>query len=136
MDALGYRKKIGIVVPSTNTIVGPECEDLRPLGVTNHVARAGRSADRAPSSPPNWNLPTTSRQKTTGDGAAGDLSIIRPAAAAPPRWIEQVEQHRAAQLRARVTAAKMVNAEATAVPLVSHRLHKLPGTNDLQSTPQ
>jgi len=39
VDALGYRKKIGIVVPSTNTIVGPECEDLRPRGVTNHVAR-------------------------------------------------------------------------------------------------
>jgi maleate isomerase len=39
MDALGYRKKIGIVVPSTNTIVGPECEPLRPRGVTNHVAR-------------------------------------------------------------------------------------------------
>jgi maleate isomerase len=39
VDALGYRKKIGIVVPSTNTIVGPECERLRPPGVTNHVAR-------------------------------------------------------------------------------------------------
>jgi len=39
VDALGYRKKIGIVVPSTNTIVGPECERLRPRGVTNHVAR-------------------------------------------------------------------------------------------------
>lgn len=39
MDALGFRKKIGIVVPSTNTIVGPECEALRPYGVTNHVAR-------------------------------------------------------------------------------------------------
>ena len=39
MDALGYRKKIGIVVPSTNTIVGPECEALCPRGVTNHVAR-------------------------------------------------------------------------------------------------
>ncbi|MDC7787437.1 Asp/Glu racemase [Rhodoplanes sp. TEM] len=39
MDALGYRKKIGIVVPSTNTVVGPECEALRPRGVTNHVAR-------------------------------------------------------------------------------------------------
>lgn len=39
MDALGYRKKIGIVVPSTNTIVGPESEALRPRGVTNHVAR-------------------------------------------------------------------------------------------------
>jgi maleate isomerase len=39
MDALGYRKKIGLVVPSTNTVVGPECEPLRPRGVTNHVAR-------------------------------------------------------------------------------------------------
>jgi maleate isomerase len=39
VDALGYRKKIGIVVPSTNTIVGPECEALCPRGVTNHVAR-------------------------------------------------------------------------------------------------
>ncbi|WP_210208614.1 maleate cis-trans isomerase family protein [Rhodoplanes roseus] len=39
MDALGYRRKIGIVVPSTNTVVGPECEALRPRGVTNHVAR-------------------------------------------------------------------------------------------------
>jgi len=39
VDALGFRKKIGIVVPSTNTVVGPECEALRPYGVTNHVAR-------------------------------------------------------------------------------------------------
>jgi maleate isomerase len=39
VDALGYRKKIGIVVPSTNTIVGPECEQFRPPGVTNHMAR-------------------------------------------------------------------------------------------------
>ena len=39
MDALGFRKKIGLVVPSTNTIVGPECEAVRPRGVTNHIAR-------------------------------------------------------------------------------------------------
>lgn len=39
MDALGYRKKIGIVVPSTNTIVGPESDALCPRGVTNHLAR-------------------------------------------------------------------------------------------------
>ena len=38
-DALGWRGKIGIVVPSTNTIVQPECEPLRPRGVTNHIAR-------------------------------------------------------------------------------------------------
>ena len=38
-DILGYRKRIGIVVPSTNTVVQPESEELRPQGVTNHVAR-------------------------------------------------------------------------------------------------
>jgi len=39
VDALGYRRKIGIVVPSTNTIVGPESDALCPRGVTNHLAR-------------------------------------------------------------------------------------------------
>jgi len=38
-DTLGYRKLIGLVVPSTNTAVQPECEQLRPRGVTNHIAR-------------------------------------------------------------------------------------------------
>jgi len=39
VDYLGYRKKIGILVPSTNTSCQPECEPLRPRGVTNHVGR-------------------------------------------------------------------------------------------------
>jgi len=39
-DTLGFRKRIGIVVPSTNTTVQPECEGLRPRGVTNHTARS------------------------------------------------------------------------------------------------
>jgi maleate isomerase len=38
-DLLGYRKLIGIVVPSTNTSVQPECDGLRVPGVTNHIAR-------------------------------------------------------------------------------------------------
>ena len=38
-DLLGYRKLIGIVVPSTNTSVQPECDGLRLPGVTNHIAR-------------------------------------------------------------------------------------------------
>jgi maleate isomerase len=38
-DTIGFRKKIGIVVPSTNTVVQPECEALRPRGITNHIAR-------------------------------------------------------------------------------------------------
>ena len=39
-DTLGFRKRIGLVVPSTNTTVQPECDMLRPRGVTNHTARS------------------------------------------------------------------------------------------------
>lgn len=39
VDYLGSRKRIGIVVPSTNTTVQPECDELRLPGVTNHIAR-------------------------------------------------------------------------------------------------
>jgi maleate isomerase len=38
-DPLGYRLKLGVVTPSTNTVVQPEYDDMRPSGVTNHVAR-------------------------------------------------------------------------------------------------
>lgn len=39
MDALGGRQKIGVVVPSTNTIVQPETDAVRVPGVTFHVGR-------------------------------------------------------------------------------------------------
>ena len=38
-DTLGYRKRIGVIVPSTNTTVGPECELFRVPGVTCHTGR-------------------------------------------------------------------------------------------------
>ncbi len=38
-DRLGYRLKLGIIIPSTNTTVQPETDTMRPHGVTNHVAR-------------------------------------------------------------------------------------------------
>ena len=38
-DALGYRAKFGVLGPSTNTIVQPDFDDLRPKGVTNHYSR-------------------------------------------------------------------------------------------------
>ncbi|MDY0206776.1 MAG: hypothetical protein RBR82_09155 [Pseudomonas sp.] len=38
-DTLGFRAKIGIVVPSTNTVVGPEMAAMQPIGVTNHLGR-------------------------------------------------------------------------------------------------
>jgi maleate isomerase len=39
-DALGARMKFGVVVPSTNTSVQPEYDEMRPRGVTNHTSRA------------------------------------------------------------------------------------------------
>jgi maleate isomerase len=38
-DALGYRAKFGVLGPSTNTIVQPDFDDMRPVGVTNHYSR-------------------------------------------------------------------------------------------------
>lgn len=38
-DQLGFRGRIAIVVPSTNTSCQPESEMLRPRGVTNHTGR-------------------------------------------------------------------------------------------------
>lgn len=38
-DSLGYRLKVGVLVPSTHTSAQPEMDDLRPAGVTNHIGR-------------------------------------------------------------------------------------------------
>ena len=38
-DALGWRKKFAVLIPSTNTSVQPEFDDMRPVGVTNHISR-------------------------------------------------------------------------------------------------
>lgn len=38
-DHLGYRKKFGTLGPSTNTVVQPDFDDMRPVGVTNHYSR-------------------------------------------------------------------------------------------------
>jgi maleate isomerase len=38
-DALGWRKKFGVIAPSTNTVVQPEFDAMRPRGVTNHFGR-------------------------------------------------------------------------------------------------
>src|SRR5690242_16530434 len=37
VDTLGWRLKLGVLVPSTNTSVQPEYDAMRPPGVTNHV---------------------------------------------------------------------------------------------------
>lgn len=38
-DALGWRLKLGVIAPSTNTVVQPEFDAMRPKGVTNHFGR-------------------------------------------------------------------------------------------------
>ena len=38
-DSLGFRKKFGVVAPSTNTSVQPEYDAMQPHGVTNHFSR-------------------------------------------------------------------------------------------------
>ncbi len=38
-DVLGWRHRFGVMGPSTNTIVQPDFDDMRPAGVTNHYSR-------------------------------------------------------------------------------------------------
>lgn len=38
-DVLGYRAKLGVLVPSTNTVVEPDFHAMAPPGVTVHTAR-------------------------------------------------------------------------------------------------
>jgi maleate isomerase len=38
-DYLAYRMAFGVATPSTNTVVQPEYDDMRPPGVTNHLGR-------------------------------------------------------------------------------------------------
>jgi maleate isomerase len=38
-DQLGYRKKFGVIIPSTNTIVEPDFYRMTVPGVTAHISR-------------------------------------------------------------------------------------------------
>ena len=38
-DSLGWRHRFGVLGPSTNTVVQPDMEAMRPAGVTNHYSR-------------------------------------------------------------------------------------------------
>jgi maleate isomerase len=38
-DVLGWRRKFGVLGPSTNTVVQPDYDGMRPAGVTNHYSR-------------------------------------------------------------------------------------------------
>jgi len=43
-DVLGYRMKFGVLGPSTNTIVQPDFEMMRPPGVSARRVTAGMDA--------------------------------------------------------------------------------------------
>ena len=38
-DVLGWRRTFGAIGPSTNTVVQPDYDAMRPMGVTNHYSR-------------------------------------------------------------------------------------------------
>ena len=40
-DTLGWRTKFAVITPAGNTVVQPEYDAMRPVGVTNHVFRIG-----------------------------------------------------------------------------------------------
>lgn len=46
-DVQGYRRLFGVLGPSTNTIVQPDYDDMRPHGVTNHYSRIFTPNSRA-----------------------------------------------------------------------------------------
>jgi maleate isomerase len=53
-DALGWRRKLAVLEPSTNSVVPPELDAMRPEGVTNHISRIGI---------PNMPLARTARER-------------------------------------------------------------------------
>ncbi len=78
-DVLGYRAKIGLMVPFTNTSVQPEFEAITPVGVTNHTARI-----------PNRPRPTHSDEayaKVLEEGAVGTEEVIDRLTPAEPQAI-------------------------------------------------
>ncbi len=46
-DVLGWRRKFGVLGPSTNTVVQPDFDDMRVPGVTNHYSRIYTPNSRA-----------------------------------------------------------------------------------------
>ena len=58
-DVQGWRKKFAVIGPSTNTIVQPDMELMRPPGVTNHYSRIFTPNSRAISNETFYNATLT-----------------------------------------------------------------------------
>ena len=100
-SSIGPDRPSSIIAPNRRTTISAKTKmstsaGSRSAGPSGSICRPSSVAPR-----------TGNHEKEIGDSAAADLTIgiVRPAAAAPARPIEQVEQirwHRAAQPRARV----------------------------------
>jgi maleate isomerase len=75
-DTLGWRLKIGVLIPSTNTSVQPEYDAMRPPGVTNHVR-----AFRIPNAPTRTDAEFRQQQenmRATMVGAMDEALTLEP----------------------------------------------------------
>jgi maleate isomerase len=78
-DALGWRAKFGVLGPSTNTIVQPDFDDMRPRGVTNHYSRIYT---------PNANAVSNESFRAGAETIAGNvLDAVRSVMTAAPDYL-------------------------------------------------
>ena len=78
-DVLGWRRKFGVLGPSTNTIVQPDFDDMRPVGVTNHYSRIYTPNAQA--------ISNESFMAGTLQISAGVLDAVRSVMTCEPDWL-------------------------------------------------
>ena len=79
-DVLGWRRKFGVIGPSTNTVVQPDFEMMRPVGVTNHYSR----------------IFTPNAQAISNESFMAGINVIPVPAAAPARrHLDEKASHQA-----------------------------------------
>jgi maleate cis-trans isomerase len=65
-DVLGWRRKFGVIGPSTNTVVQPDFDGTRPPGVTNHCSQQSHPMEartiRQPKRKTGWSAPNILRR--------------------------------------------------------------------------
>jgi hypothetical protein len=86
-DVLGYRAKIGVLVPSTNMILESELYAMAPHGVTFHTSRRYVPSPLPPPLGLSPRMSPTSRPQI-GDAGAG-RRLVKPMATQPSHEMEQ-----------------------------------------------
>ncbi|WP_404294328.1 hypothetical protein ACD578_28925 (plasmid) [Microvirga sp. RSM25] len=126
-DLLGYRLKLGVAVPSTNTSVQPEMDALRPAGVTNHLARIIID-DESLEEEAGFNSVIDRIRRSTGDAlkSLSNCGLQRViVAVSPDSYWEGAEHHRSlvAQFREAAGGAEIT----TSADAIEAALEKLGG---------